>query len=235
LKASLGRAIRFPTASALYQGAIGADNTIVRNDPNLKPEKFWTSEPTAERDLGKGLLRTTIFYDDTKDALYSQLNIANNVSNIQNVDHMRTTALEVAYQENDVALRGLDLSGSVTFANSKTVKNDNNPSSVGKWQPRVPRWRASALASYRPDNKWTYTFGARYSGRQYGQLDNSDVNDFAIGGVSSFFVTDVRVRYQIAKQWSASIGIDNLNNKKYWNFHPYPQRTVLAELKFDLD
>jgi len=30
------------------------------------------------------------------------------------------------------------------------------------------------------------------------------------------------------------LGIDNLNNYKYWNFHPYPQRTYLAELKYDL-
>ncbi|MFJ7567804.1 TonB-dependent receptor [Herminiimonas sp. NPDC097707] len=237
LKASLGRAIRFPTVSELYQGAIAADNTIVRNDPNLKPEKSWTSEFTVERDLGNGLLRITIFHEDTHDALYSQLNViaGATVSTVQNVDHMRTTGLEVAYQANDIAIRGLDLSGSVTFADSKTVRNDNNPASVGKWQPRVPKWRASALASYRPDDRWTYTFGARYSGRQYGQLDNSDVNGFAYTGVSSFFVTDVRVRYRIAKQWTASLGIDNLNNKKYWNFHPYPQRTVLAELKFDLD
>ncbi|CAL60294.1 putative TonB-dependent receptor protein [Herminiimonas arsenicoxydans] len=236
LKASLGRAIRFPTVSELYQGSLDpTTNILSKNDPNLKPEKSWTSELTAERDLGNGLLRATIFHEDTKDALYSQLNVATNVTNIQNVDHMRTTGLEVAYQANDIAIRGLDLSGSVTFADSKTVRNDNNPASVGKWQPRVPKWRASALASYRPDDRWTYTFGARYSGRQYGQLDNSDVNGFAYTGVSSFFVTDVRVRYRIAKQWTASLGIDNLNNKKYWNFHPYPQRTVLAELKFDLD
>jgi iron complex outermembrane receptor protein len=238
LKASLGRAIRFPTVSELYQGAIDtATNTIIKNDPNLKPEKSWTSEITAERDLGNGLLRTTLFHEDTRDALYSQINsqFGTNVSTVQNVDQMRTTGLEVAYQANDVAVRGLDLSGSITFADSKTVKNDNNPASVGKWQPRVPRWRASAVATYRPDDRWSYTVGARYSGRQYSQLDNSDVNGDAYTGVSQFFVVDARVQYKIAKQWTASLGIDNLNNQKYWNFHPYPQRTVLAELKFDLN
>ena len=34
--------------------------------------------------------------------------------------------------------------------------------------------------------------------------------------------------------WSASVGIDDLNNEKYWAFHPYPQRTFLAELGYDL-
>ena len=48
------------------------------------------------------------------------------------------------------------------------------------------------------------------------------------------FTTDLRLRYQVARRWIASFGIDNLNNEKYWNFHPYPQRTYIAELKFDL-
>ena len=44
----------------------------------------------------------------------------------------------------------------------------------------------------------------------------------------------MRVRYQVNKQVSAAFGIDNLNNYPYWNFHPYPQRTFMAELKYDL-
>ena len=47
-------------------------------------------------------------------------------------------------------------------------------------------------------------------------------------------VVDLRLRYQIDRQWSAAFGIDNLNNEQYWNFHPYPQRTYTAQLRFDL-
>ena len=75
---------------------------------------------------------------------------------------------------------------------------------------------------------------ARYSGAQYGQLDNSDTNGFSYQGFSKFFVVDARVRFKLDKQWSAALGIDNVNNYKYWAFHPYTQRTVVAELKFDL-
>jgi iron complex outermembrane recepter protein len=235
LKASLGRAVRMPTVAELYQGSIST-NVIVNNDPNLKPEKSWTGELTAERDLGNGILRATLFHEDTRDALYSQTNVtvSPNVTNIQNVDKIRTTGLELAYQGNDVAVTGLDLSSSLTYADSKIVKNDNFPNSVGKWQPRVPQWRANLLATYRVNDKWAYTFGARYSGKQYGTLDNSDPNGDTYTGVSSFFVADVRVRYRVAKQWSAALGVDNLNNATYWAFHPYTQRTYVAELKFDL-
>jgi iron complex outermembrane receptor protein len=113
------------------------------------------------------------------------------------------------------------------------VENDNFQASVGKWQPRVPEWRANLLATYELGEKWMWTVGARYSGRQYNTLDNSDPNGFTYTGTSSFFVADVRVRYLISDKVSASIGVDNLNNEEYWAFHPYTQRTATAELSMD--
>ncbi|HEY6126444.1 MAG TPA: TonB-dependent receptor, partial [Steroidobacteraceae bacterium] len=234
LKASIGRAVRMPTVSELYQGSISVD-VIVNNDPDLKPEQSWTGELTAEREFGNGLLRTTYFHEDTRDALYSQTNVTviPNVTNIQNVDHVRTRGIELAYQANDVFMSGLDLSGSVTYAHSRTVENANFPASVGKWQPRVPEWRANALANYRFGERWSATLGGRYSGRQYNTLDNSDPNAFSFTGTSSFLVFDARVRCRIGERWIASVGVDNLGNEEYWAFHPYTQRTISAELSAD--
>lgn len=236
LKASTGRAVRMPTVAELYQGGISGTGVLVNNDPNLRPEKSRTAELTAERDLGNGLLRLTAFFEQTRDALYSQTNVTvtPNVTDIQNVDRIRTHGLELAYQQADVGIRGMELGASLTWADSKITRNDKFPASVGKWQPRVPQWRASAVATYRPDETWSYTLGARYSGRQYNTLDNSDPNGFAYQGTSKYFTTDVRVRYQVNKRLSAAFGIDNLNNYQYWNFHPYPQRSYVAELKVDL-
>ena len=231
LKASVGRAVRMPTVSELYQGSISVD-VIVNNDPDLEPEKSWTGEFTAERELANGLLRATYFHEDTRDALYSQTNVTvvPNVTNIQNVDHIRTGGVELAYQATDVFTEGLDLSSSVTFARSRIIENANFPTSVGKWQPRVPDWRANALASYRFGGRWSATLGARYSGTQYNTLDNSDTNAFAFTGTSRFLVFDARVRCRIGERWIGSLGIDNVGNEKYWAFHPYTQRTVSAEI-----
>jgi iron complex outermembrane recepter protein len=44
---------------------------------------------------------------------------------------------------------------------------------------------------------------------------------------------DLRAQWKMTKQLTASFGIDNVNNDKYWNFHPYPQRSYVAELKAD--
>ena len=88
--------------------------------------------------------------------------------------------------------------------------------------------------TYRFNDHWSGTLGVRYSGRQYRTLNNADVNGSTYMGVSQFVTADLRIRHRFSKQWSAAFGIDNLNNKKYWNFHPYPQRSYSAELSFDL-
>jgi iron complex outermembrane recepter protein len=235
LKASVGRAVRMPTVAELYQGSISA-GTVVNNDPNLRPERSVTTEWTVERDTGSGTLRATVFHERTSDALYSQTNVSvtPNVTNIQNVDAIHTTGLELAAQASDVGFKGLALTSSVTFADSVIVKNDKFPASVGHWQPRVPRWRANLLATYAPNEVWSVSAGVRYSGRQYGTLDNSDPNGAAYTGVSDYLLGDVRVQYRLAKQWKMSLGIDNIGNATYWAFHPYPQRTFHVELAYDL-
>jgi iron complex outermembrane receptor protein len=89
------------------------------------------------------------------------------------------------------------------------------------------------LLSYRVNDDIDVSYGARYSGKQYSTLDNSDPNGYAYQGASPYFTTDLRIRYQFAPHWTLAAGIDNLNNDRYWNFHPYPQRSYSVELSWD--
>jgi iron complex outermembrane receptor protein len=230
LKASFGRAVRTPTVAELYQGSI-ATNVIVNSDPNLKPEKSWTSELTGERELDAGRVRLTAFFERTTDALYSQTNVTvtPNVTSIQNVDEIHTRGLEAAFQTMGLLGDRLHLSTSVTYAHSIIEENASFPASVGKWQPRVPDWRANALATYRFGSQWSLSAGGRYSGTQYNTLDNGDTNAFTFTGTSSFVVFDLRARYE-GERWSASVGVDNVGDEEYWAFHPYTRRSLLLEL-----
>ena len=242
LRASVGRAVRMPTVAELY-GATSTTNSQFINDPNLRPERSWTGELSAESELSRSALgRVTLFAEQTKDALYAQTifdDAANrNVSRVQNVGLIRTRGIEAAFSGSDVALAGLDLAASVTYTRSFIEKNDGFVAvpgdTIGKWQPNIPRWRATATATYRVDPDLSASASLRYSGKQYRTLDNSDVNGFSYMGVSPFFTTDVRLRWRFARQWTLALGIDNLNDYGYWNFHPYPQRSYSAELKWDL-
>ena len=57
------------------------------------------------------------------------------------------------------------------------------------------------------------------------------MNGSAYTGASPYLVLDARYRYRVAPKTVASLGVDNLTNRTYWNFHPYPQRTWVAEIK----
>lgn len=59
---------------------------------------------------------------------------------------------------------------------------------------------------------------------------NLDPNGFTYTGTSRFLVTGVRVRYRVTPQATASLDVDNLNNEKYWAFHPYTQRAFCTEI-----
>lgn len=233
LRGSLSRAARFPTVTELFQGSISG-TSIVNNDPNLRPEKILAGELAAERDLGAGNLRVSLFQDNLSDALTRQTNttVTPTVTNVQNVDKVRVRGVEVSVQRRDAFIKGLDLVGSLTYADSEILANEKNPASVGKKMLRIPDWRAMAAVTWRPGDRVDVTLAGRYSGRQYGELDNSDTNDLTYGGVSRFFVADLKFNYRFDKNLSASLGVDNLNNERYFAFHPYAQRTWIAQLKY---
>jgi len=241
LKASVGRAIRMPTVSELYGATSSTDSQFI-NDPDLAPEQSWTGELSAEHEFDRATGRLTLFGESTREALYSQTTFDadadKNITRVQNVGRIATLGVEAAFDAQDWPAEGLDLSGSVTWADSE-IRQDagfvGSPGdTIGKRQPNIPRWRATALASYRFDPRWTGTVAARYSGRQFRTLNNADVNGFAYQGASEYFTVDVRAVWRASRHWTASFGIDNANDDRYWNFHPYPQRLYSAELRYDL-
>lgn len=234
IKASVGRAVRFPTVSELYQGSIATD-AIVNNDPFLQPETSLTSELSWLKNVALGRVRATLFHESTRDALYSQTDVRTvpSVTSIQNVGRIRTDGLELATELTGVGLEDLDVNASATFTQSIITANPAFPASEGQWQPRVPRWRANVVATYHPGERWSFTGAVRYSGRQFNTLDNGDTRADTYTGTSAFLVADARVHYRHDAHWSGALGIDNLGDRTYWNFHPYNQRTWTAELRYD--
>jgi len=255
LKGSVGRAVRMPTVSELYGATTKCSDIATKtmasacpsgqvwvNEPNLRPEKSVTTELTLEKDVGNGLLRLTIFNEDVTDSLYSQaVGLKSDgitvVNMVQNIDAIGTQGLEIAFQGENVLTRGLDLSASLTYADSRITANSSYVATpgdtIGKLQPRVPQWRAVALANYRWDAQLSTSLGVRYSGDQFSTLNNADINGFAYTAASRFTVLDLRARYAVQPKLVAALGIDNLTNTEYWNFHQYPGRTLVAELKYD--
>ena len=240
--ASFGKALRFPTVGELYQN-VQTGATYTQAYPFLKPENVKSGELALERNGADSKLRVSLFEEHVSDALIAQSaflpGYTTPVSFTQNIDKTRQRGIELVGERQNALLPGLDLSGSATYvdarilANSGYVPGTAGAVSVGARTPYVPAWRATAMATYRPADQWAITLAARYSGKQYGAVDNTDVNGHTYTGFESFTVADLRVHYQFSRHWSVAAGVDNLNNRNYYLYHPFPQRTLFTELKFN--
>lgn len=234
LRLAHGKAVRYPTVNELFQGTISA-NTIVNNNPALRPERDESTDLTLSRRLSNGHWRVSLYQDRIADSLYAQtdITVTPTVTNVQNIGKMRSRGIEGELGLTDVWTDGLDLQASLAFNDAKTLDDRRYPRADGKYFPRIPKVRASVFADYRFAPQWDASLGIRHSGRQYGTLDNTDyVNTY--GAVSSFTVADAKLRWKFAPGWTAALGVDNLTNTKYWVYHPYAGRTWFGELRWEL-
>lgn len=251
LHADYGIAYRFPTVFELYQNKVTGSAPFTIPNPNLQPERDQSEELAIERQTEKERIRLALFWENDFDYIASQTTqqTVNGVSGLystnQNVGEIRNRGIELSGSRDDVLVQGLTLSGSVTWLDARilhdglvnstaSLANGNHSSLVpviGNTVPNVPKWRSTLELTYRPDDSWAFTGAVRYQGKMYSTLDNADTNYDVYQSFGSFVVADIRVQYQFAKGLSGSFGIDNLNNDKYWEFHPFPQRSFFADVK----
>jgi iron complex outermembrane receptor protein len=244
ITANFGEAYRYPTVLELYQN-VTVGSTVTFANPFLKPEQDFTGELNIERHWNDGRVRLTLFREHTNNAIISQTNAINatqTATTFSNVDAIRMQGVELSADKDDVLIKGMQLFGSVTYVDSRILADSNwagtNPLTnlpdqvVGKRVPNVPDWRAKFGVTYRPNESWAYTVAARYSGKQYSTLDNTDIIPHVYGAFDNFFVVDMKVHYNATKNFAFDFGIDNLFNEQYFLFHPFPGRTFVLAAKY---
>ena len=232
---SWGIAFRMPTVTELYQ-AITTGATLTVPNPNLRPERANSYELAVERRDDKGFFRVSLFEEDISNALLSQSapllpGSTSLFSYVQNVDRTRARGIEMIADQYDVFIPGLELMGSLTAVDARITADSAFSAAVNRFIPQVPKLRANVMATYRIDD-WAFTLGARYSDRSFGTIDNSDPVTYTYQGFGRYLVADARLRYRVDENWNVSLGIDNLNNDKYFLFHPFPQRTAILEIHY---
>jgi iron complex outermembrane receptor protein len=245
LTASVGKAYRFATPAELYQ-LVSTGATFTSPDPHLRPDDDLATELRVTRHFVRGSAQVALFQDDVHDAIISQFLplVAGSTTlfnYLSNVDHVRARGVELTVGEQDVLVRNLELSGSATYLDARTLALSGRAaatapagSAVGMFLPNIPQWRATFLGTYRPTERLALSAAGRYSGKLYTTLDNADVNPNTYQGFGEWFVMDARANFDVDRHWSAAVGVDNLLDRKYFLFHPFPQRTLVASAKYAL-
>jgi iron complex outermembrane recepter protein len=243
--ASFRQAYRYPTVTELYQN-ISVNGIATFANPNLMPEEDLSGELNVEHNWSDGRARLTLFRERTNDAIISQTNLATNpvtgaqvpTTTIGNVDAIRMQGIEASAQKNNVLVERLQLFGSATYVDSRIVLDPTwagtnpltgNPDTVvGNRVPYVPDWLVKFGFTYRPTDAWAWTTAARYSGKQYSTLDNTDIVPHVYGAFDKYIVVDTKLHYEPSQYLSFDFGIDNLLNEQYFLFHPFPGRTYVV-------
>jgi iron complex outermembrane recepter protein len=240
---NFGEAYRYPTVTELYQNA-SSGTTLLTPNPNLTPEQDLNGEFVVERHWSDGKVGLTLFREHVNNAIISQTNFVTgsttNVTTFSNIGAIRMQGIELAADKDNVGIRGLEVFGSVSYVDSRILSDPtfvsnitNLPTNVvGNRVPYVPDWRAKLGATYRPNENWAFTVAARYSGKQYSTLDNTDVVSHVYGAFDNYIVADMKIHYTATKNFSFDFGIDNLFNEQYFLFHPFPGRTYVLAGKY---
>jgi iron complex outermembrane recepter protein len=103
---------------------------------------------------------------------------------------------------------------------------------------RIPKWRAHGTATYHATQNWDVIAALDYRGKQFANDDNSDTAGHVYGASDEYVLVNFKTAYtmDVGHDMKAkfSVGIDNLLDEDYYDFHPYPQRTYFANVSLDI-
>ena len=231
---SAGQAYRFPTVSELYQ-AVATGPAITVPDPDLRPERARSAELAVERGFANGRVRLSLFDERIRDALISQTRRSCRArdlfSFVQNIPRVRTRGLEAVFDWSD-RLAGSTCRAASPWRTPRSSRDPAFPAAEGKDIPQVPRRRATLVATYHAGERAAFTLAGRYASRSFGTIDNSDIVTHTYQGFEGYLVLDARATFRLTEHLEAAIGAENLTNDRYFLFHPFPQRSVSAEISY---
>lgn len=248
LKASAGTGFRAPNNYELYanptfSGASAPNGKLILANPNLKPETAQSWDVGAEMNFGQERNFRVAYYETMmKDMIYQK------VTKVPTYTLAGTTSvIDYWGQQDNVAgakIRGVELSGempitrwlsinaSYTYTGAIiTSDGDLNTGMVGKRLSNVPRNMASiGFEVHKGD--WFGMISSRYTGEVYGSTDNlnTDVVKDVWTGYSKYWLTDMKVGYQINKTFKANFAVSNLFDKKYFVYYPMPGRSATIDV-----
>lgn len=248
LKGSLGTGFRAPNNYELYanptfSGAAAPNGKLILANPNLKPETAQSWEIGAEMDFVRGGTVKIAYYETImKDMIYQKVtkvpqytlpgttNVIDFWGQQDNVAGAKISGVELSGET--PLTRWLNVNASYTYTGAIVTSDGGSKTGmVGKRLSNVPKNMAS-LGLEVKQGDWSGMFSTRYTGEVYGSTDNlnSDVVKDVWTGYSKYWLSDMKVGYQIDKTFKANVALSNLFNKKYFAYYPMPGRSLTVDL-----
>jgi iron complex outermembrane receptor protein len=222
LRFSAGESFRAPTLYDLYRTWTSSitGNTYAGN-PDLKPETIRSWDIGAEQHLWKGgLIKATYFENYIDDLIYSRTVTATLQDKI-NVGRAEVKGVELEAEH--LFESGLKVFANYTYNNSKVVNNSSKPETEGKQLALTAKEMFNMGADFARG-----PFAAKIIGRYVGKRYNNDLNNDRKNGVYTsydpYFITDVKISYNIVTCATISLSVDNIFDRDYFSYYKSPDR-----------
>lgn len=235
LRSSIGEAFRAPSNFELYSSPNKSGNRLLIADPNVGPEKALSWDVGVEQAIaGNGVIKAAYYDTKLTDMIYRKtqphtggiVGVTTDAI-LTNAGEARVKGVEVSLETPLLSwLRG---SASYTYTDGKITKDESGTDLQGKVLRFVPK-NMAGLGLDAQWQEWRAVFSATYTGKQYGQEDNSDVVSNVYGGYGKFWLANLNISYQIDKHFKATARINNLFDKTYYEFYQMPGRNAAIEL-----
>jgi iron complex outermembrane receptor protein len=240
-RASAGTAFRAPTVFDLYRTYISSAGTIFASNPDLKAERSrsfdigLTAKPIQDLQFTGSLFRT-----DLRDAQYRRT--VTNLAEARTLCGTTATTSNCRYFVNAGLTRSegveLDLRqtlgawqwfANATLLKTKVLENAFAPASVGKRLVGVPDRIVNAGVSG-DLGPVSLSFSGRSFSKAYRNDDNGDTVTGVYGATDPRTVFDTKLRWRIDSHFTASAAVDNLFDRKAYDFYRTAGRTLVLEL-----
>ncbi len=228
LRASVGESFRPPTIYELYR-TWTSWGTTYKSNPFLKPETVWTYEVGIQQSLfeGRTNISVTSFYNDITDLIYSRQ--VGTTKEKVNAAKGRTYGVEVELGQR--LFDWLKIWGNLTYTNAKIVDNPVDPLTEGKKVTGIPSlmWNLGAVAT---TDKITFSLQGRYFSKIYTDAYNRDTEDGVYGSYEPALFLDSKLSIRPIPHFEISLSVDNLLNKRFYEYYHLDGRTYLLELTY---
>ncbi len=232
---ALGQAYRFPIVEELFS-QYSAYNAISVANPELQPENGLHHNFMIERQIEGGSLRVNLFQETIKDVVESQSeNLPGGLSvrTFIPIDETQTQGVEFIANLDSFVIAGLDVRFNMVYTDSEIVKNRPDPTIEGNVYPRMPQWRGNLLMTYHLSSQWDAGLNYQYASDSFGRNDNTDREDGVYGAQDGFSRLGLKTTYNFTSGVALGLGIDNISNEVAYVAHPWPGRTIYANLSYD--
>jgi len=238
LRASYGTGFRAPSLFDLYSryaspSAIAGVALVNEAAPDLEAERIEAIEVGADVAFGRDSHWSATLYSQRLTDLIHRKTVSPVLTRTVNAAEARIDGIEVSmlWRPEAPAWRGFGVTAALGHQfRYEVTDNPAEPETVGRKLTDVPRTVASLGLEYRR-GRFAGLLAWRYTSAVFGSGDDMNLNTArgVYGVYDAHGRFDLRASWQLGKRVELGLAIDNLTDRRWFEFYRQPGRSVMLE------